>query len=164
MAVTSVLEGTVGSVTCYVCHHSVFQQSLRMRHTGLSRQLSYAPLDTLATTLVMRLLGPPRLKRRNNQHVGQAHRIKNTFPLQHEARTFLPYTRACHALQARMSVAPATVPVFGSLRLAFGDSEWPDSHFPKKVKYIAIQSASRDHFFFGASFDLAITTSQAKVS
>ena len=49
--------------------------------------------------------------------------------------------RACHTLQARLSVAPATVPVFGGgggggggLRLAFGntDSEWPDFHFPKK--------------------------------
>ena len=63
-----------------------------------------------------------------------ASHIENTFFLQHDAHTPLPCTRACHALQARMLVAPATVPVFGSLRLAFGntDSEWPDFHIPKK--------------------------------
>ena len=147
MAVTSVLKGTVGSVTC-VSPQCVSTKSsneaYRPLQTAVIRSAGYAGHDSCNAAATS-------TKRRNNQHVGRAHPIKNTFLLQHDAHTPLPCTRACHALQARMSVAPATVPVFGSLRLAFAsfgntDSEWPDSHFPKKVEYIAIQSASRDHF------------------
>ena len=137
-----------------------------MRRTGLSRQLSYAPMDTLTTTLVMLLPGPRRNKKEQPKRPLHA-RIESktlfffsmTLILVLLGRARVPVTLS------RMSVATATVPVFGSPRLAFGntDSVWPDFHFPKKSN-TAIQSASRDHFFFGASFDLAITTSQAKVS
>ena len=118
MAATSVLEGTVGTVTC-VSPQCVSTKPLnepyRPLQTAVIRSTGYAGHDSCNAAA-------QSTKTQNNQHVGQAHHIKNTFLLQHEAHTSLPYMRACHTLQARMSVAPATVPVFGSLRLAFGNT------------------------------------------
>ena len=131
VAVTSVLEGTVGSVTC------VSPQCVSTKPSNEA----YRPLQTA----VIRFAGYPGLnscnaaarstKRRNNQHVGRAHPSKTLFffsmglILLCSARVPVTLSRpGCQLplLQFRSSGLCA--------RLAFNntDSEWPDSHFPKK--------------------------------
>ena len=109
-----------------VCRHSVFQQSLRMRNTGLSRQLSYAPLDTLTTTLVMLLLGPQ--SEGTNTSAG---RIASKTPFFFSMTLILLCRARVPVTLSRMSVAPTTVPVFGSLRLDFF---WTHRQIPTSQK------------------------------
>ena len=131
MAVTSVLEGTVGSVTCVspkCVSTKPSNEAHRPLQTGVIRSL-----DRLATTLVMRLLGPPRegTTNRSAGHIASKTSFFFSMMLILFCRALVPVTLSrpgcqLHLLQFRSSGRCAWL--FGNT-----DSEWPDSHFPKKL-------------------------------